>query len=370
MSGILLGAKPNIEKPATVRAFGVEWAGGPSTQLTRLGAAAGFSDPVPGIGTSDGSSPFDDIMPWAGMKEFNVINDAVFYEKGVDAEFTRAGYDTVVRIPKFWYKVDYTTNWQLWIANGEMDGFTVHPAFEGKDYIYVGKYTTGTGTVSKSGVSPLVNVTRAQCRTNARNKGSHWDLIDFKTYSALWMLYLVEYADWDSQAAVGNGYTSASAVTTCGGTDSVRYHTGRGTDVNSQIKYRGIEDLWGNAWQWCDGINFSGTQAYYCTDRSKYADDTSTNYTRVSFSCVSGSQSYPTRHGYDSSAPWVLLPSAVGGSTATYIPDGWWTSTNWRVFRFGGRYDNGLGAGLFARSAYNTSSYSDANNGGRLLFIP
>lgn len=371
MSGILLGAKSNIVKPAAVRAFGVSWARGPSTQLTRIASAAGFPDPVPGIGSSDGSSPFDDIMPWAGMKEFNVINDAVMYEKGVDAEFTRAGYDTVVRIPKFWYKVDNSgTDWKLYIANGEMEGFAVHPVFGDKDYIYVGKYSTGTGTVTKSGVAPMVNATRATFRSNARNKGAHWHLIDFMTYSALWMLYLVEYADWNSQAAIGNGYTNASGATNTGGTDAIRYHTGRGSGVDSQIKYRGIEDLWGNVWQWTDGINFSGTRGYYCTDRSKYADDTSTNYTQVSFNCPSGSAAYPTAHGFDSAAPWILLPSAVGGSTATYIPDGWWTNTNWRVFGFGGSYGNGLAAGLFARVAGNTSSDSHANYGGRLLFVP
>ena len=37
------------------------------------------------------------------------------------------------------------------------------------------------------------------------------------------------------------------------------------------------------------------------------------------------------------------------------------------VFKVGGRYDNGLAAGLFARTANNASSNANANNGGRLL---
>lgn len=37
------------------------------------------------------------------------------------------------------------------------------------------------------------------------------------------------------------------------------------------------------------------------------------------------------------------------------------------VFKVGGRYDNGLVAGLLARNANNASSNANANNGGRLL---
>ena len=374
MSGILLGARPSIVKPATARAYGVSWAGGASTQFSRLGEAAGFPDPVPGVGATAGSSPFDEIWPWSGMKEFNIINDAVSYEKGVDAEFSRSAYDTVVRIPKFWYKVQATgSEWQLWIANGPMTGYTEHPAFEGKDFIYYGKYKAGVGYVSRSAKTPLVNITRAMLRSNARNKGAHWDMLNIAAWSAVTMLYLVEYADWNSQAVIGRGYTSSgSAVIATGGTDSMAYHTGRpaGTDGSTSVLYRGIEDLWGNCWSWVDGINFSDTQAYYCLNRSQFGDDKSAGYTQLGYNCPSGSEAFPKSHGLDANASWLFLPASTGGSNATYIPDGWWTSSGWRVFGVGGRYGNGLSAGLFARGADRTSSAADAGAGGRLLYIP
>ena len=373
MSGVLLGARPKIVKPATARAYGVSWAGGPSTQFSRLGEAALFDDPVPGVGATAGSSPFDEIMPWAGMVECNIINDEVAYVKGVDPEFSRSAYDTVVRIPKFWYKIQGTgSEWQLWIANGPMDGFTEHPAFEGKDCIYYGKYLTGEGYVARSAVKPQVNVTRAAMRTNSRNKGAHWDMLNIAAWSAVTMLYLVEYADWNSQAVVGRGYTSGSAVISTGGTDSMAYHTGRpaGTDGGTSIQYRGIEDMWGNAWQWVDGINFSGTQAYYCLNRTQFGDDKSAGYTQLGYSCVSGSEAFPKVHGLDANAPWLFLPTTVGGSNATYIPDGWWTSSGWRVFLVGGSYASGLSAGAFARYANYASSDAYASFGGRLLYIP
>lgn len=373
MSGILLGARPNVLKPCTARSYGVSWAGGSSTQFSRLDEAVLFDDPIPGVGATDGSSPFDEIMPWAGMKEFNVINDKIAYEKGVDPEFSRTAYDTVVSIPRFWFKVVATgSEWQLHIANGPMDGYIEHPAFEGKDCIYYGKYMCGDGYVSKSAVKPLVNVTRATVRSNARNKGAHWDTLNIAAWSAVTMLFLVEYADWNSQSVVGRGYTSGSSVINCGGTDSMAYHTGRpaGTDGQTSIAYRGIEDLWGNAWQWVDGINFSGTQAYYCLDRSQFGDDKSAGYQMLSYACCSGSEAFPRTHGVDAAAPWLFLPTSSGGSNASYIPDGWWTSSGWRVLGVGGHFGDGLSAGLLARSAFDASSGAYAHTGGRLLYIP
>ena len=104
MSGVVIHAKRNIEKPSSVHCYGAAWDGGSSTQFTRLDDAVGFADPVAAVGTGAGSSPFDNIMPWSGMKEYNVVNGEIAYQKGVDPSFSRTKYDTVVRIPKFWYK--------------------------------------------------------------------------------------------------------------------------------------------------------------------------------------------------------------------------------------------------------------------------
>lgn len=47
--------------------------------------------------------------------------------------------------------------------------------------------------------------------------------------------------------------------------------------------WRGIEGLWGNVWEWVDGVNWNNGTYYVCNDPSKYADDTTTNYTALSF---------------------------------------------------------------------------------------
>ncbi|MDO4565868.1 MAG: hypothetical protein Q4B42_00905 [Oscillospiraceae bacterium] len=380
MSGILVGGSPSLKKPKTTQIYGVEWNFGvASCLLSRLADATGLADPQPAVGSNAGSSPFDTLYPWSEMVEFNIVNDEVSHQKG-DASFSRTSYDTCVRIPKFWYKVELgSSSYKLYIATGAEEGYALHPAFyrgDGKtrDYIYVGRYNTGGGYVTRSGIAPLVSLTRAVFRSNSAGKGADWWQYDIATYSAISMLYLVEYADWNSQTAIGRGYVDASAAINNGGTDGMAYHTGRaaGTDGLTAVQYRGIENLWGNVWDFVDGINFNGATPYFCLIPSRFADDTSTNYTGLSYNALAtaGNVAYPTRQGVDASNSWLNLPTTGGGSDASYIPDGWWSNTGWRILLVGGYWSYASSAGLFARNASNASSTADAGVGGRLLFLP
>lgn len=354
--------------------YGVAWDRSSNTALSRLGDAVDFASPIAAVGSGSGSSPFDKIMPWKGMNEFNIIDGAVAYERGKDSEFSRTLYDTVVRIPKFYYKVVNGTNWELWITPEPYEGFSAHPAFYESDEIYVGKYLTGVGTVSKSGVSPYVNDTALNFRTASYNKGTGWQPIDAMALSCWWMLYLVEFADWNSQAVIGNGHVDGNSSVQCGGTDSINYHTGRGTDTNSQIKYRGIEDIWGNVWQNYEGVNVNKNTPYYCTDRSKYAYSTTTGYTQYASNLPNSSGALIKTIGYDSNAPWLFIPTGTGATNSTYVTDVVWSgnnSVNGLVALCGSGCDNeGANAGMFATVMTNSTAVKNNNTGSRLMFIP
>ena len=47
--------------------YGVQWDGTASTTWSRTDAAETFMNPTPAVNNGNGSSPFDTIMPWAGM---------------------------------------------------------------------------------------------------------------------------------------------------------------------------------------------------------------------------------------------------------------------------------------------------------------
>ena len=356
--------------------FGVSWAKGSSTALSRLSKSNDpnglvtvniTSEPKAAVGTGSGSSPFDAYAPWKDMEEYNIVNNAVGAKRGAGG-FSRTNNDTVVFIPEFWFKIVETGGKMCYyISNKAKSGFTKHPG-SGK---YVGRYKTINGHFSKSGAAPLVNQTRAQFRTGARNKGSKWSQHDYASWCAVWLLYLVEFADWNSQAKIGRGYVdSNNGALASGGTDSMTYHTGRasGTDGKTAVQYRHIENPWGNVFEWIDGVNFDGGTVYMCTDRTKYADDTANGYTNIG--TKSQSDGWIKSIGIPSAAPWAFFPTATGGSETTYIPDYAWSSGGWRVLQVGGYWNDGSQAGLFYFYASSDSGYSSSSIGARLLFHP
>lgn len=362
------------------KVFGVMWdCANESTALTRLTPASDpkkyvnttvSGSPSPAVGTGAGSSPFDNYAPWRDMEEYNIINGAVSYKRG-SSGFSRTAYDTMVYIPEFYYAVvnDATNSKRyFYISDSPAAGFEKHPG-SGR---YVGRYHTISGYYSKSGAAPLVSITRAAARTGSTAKGSKWCQYDFASWNAVWMLYLVEYADWDSQSKIGRGYVDGnSAALKSGATDSMTYHTGRaaGEDGKTAVQYRHIENPWGNVFQWVDGINFSERVAYICLDPSKYADDTATGYTATGVTLPS-SNGYIKTLGFSMAFAWAFLASAIGGSETTNIPDYVYSSTGWRVLYVGGGWSDGPSAGLFCFNAGSTSSNTSAYRGARLLYIP
>lgn len=362
----------------TIEIFGVVWNYGNSstalTRLTRQSDPYGFvtvnitSEPVPAVGASNGTSPFDKHMPWKGMEEYNIVNNAVGPKYG-EPGFSRTDKDTMVYIPEFYYRVIDDASGKkryFYVASKKTSGFEKHPG-SGR---YVGRYNTASGYVSKTGLAPLTKITRATARTKSMAKGSGWYQYDYASWCAIGLLYIVEYADWDTQSKIGKGYSSGSSAISSGGTDSMTYHTGRasGTDGATAVQYRHIENPWGNVFEWVDGVNFSSSKVYVCTDPAKYADDTSDGYTNAG--TRASSSGYISALGASTTAPWAIYPSSAGGSKTTYIPDYSWTSSGWLVLYVGGRWDDNSNVGLFCFDGRYSSSFSYDSVCARLLFVP
>lgn len=365
---------------AYVKVYGVCWNyGNSSTACTRLLRASDpnklvnvdiTTSPSPAVGSGNGSSPFDACVPWSGMEEYNVTSSKVGPKFG-ESGFSRSNTDVVVFIPEFYYKVVDDASGKkryFYVADKKKSGFEKHPG-SGR---YVGRYNTGSGHISRTGKSPLASITRASARSGAKSKGSGWYEYDYASWCAIGLLYIVEYADWNTQSKIGKGYTNSgnSSAISSGGTDSMTYHTGRasGTDGATAVQYRHIENPWGNVYDWVDGVNFNGGTVYVCTDPTKYADDTSAGYTNAGTRTTSSG--YISALGTSTTAPWAIYPSSAGGSETTYIPDYSWASSGWLVLYVGGRWFGGSDAGLFYFNGINSSSNSSSNIGARLLFVP
>lgn len=367
--------------------FGVSWdSSNPSTALTRLTKSNDpnklvtvdiTTEPVPAVGTGSGSSPFDSYMPWMGMEECTLNNATgkVSSKKG-DPGFKRTSIDrpVMVKIPEFYYKIERVGSiFRYYVADRPVDGLSLHP---GSGDNYLARYEAGeasSGTLgfilaSYSGAAPSVSKTRSTFRDYARNMASGFQLRDIAAWCAYDLLYLVEYADWDGQKKIAQGLVNNPSVNKTGLTDAMVYHTGRANSSdNSAVQYRWIENPWGNVREWVDGINFQNRTAYICTDPTKYADDTTANYTSTGVT-LSSTTGWIKGLGLSTDFPWAYLPNEPGGSSTTYIPDYMYSGGGWRVLDVGGSYSDKISGGLFYFNASLESSRSGSLIGARLQF--
>ena len=334
---------------------------------------------------------------------------------GTSSVLTGADGQVMVEIPAFYVKFTPGSNRNYAVSLLPAPGFVLHPAFM-KDgvftpYRYYGAYdacvfngsvyesglnydnnwTAGQnwsadGAAAKlssvSGVYPAVGATRANFRTMAANRGTGWRQVDFYLESAVQLLYLVEYGSFNSQAKLGDGNVSVSTgypASSGNQTNSPHSVAGKsnsignastnttngaasGTRDTAFMSYRGIENWYGNCWNWVDGFNINNNQAYVSNVRSNFADDTATNYDALGAPMING-------NGWVTNVqqiPFGFLPSAVGGGSTSYLADYYTQGTGWRVAFFGGFAVDGAGAGAFYWYLENASGGLARSLGGRL----
>ena len=238
--------------PASI--YGVTWTVGESNKLSRTDGAVDFINPVPCVNGVGGSSPFDGLMPWAGMQ---IVED----------EF--AG--TMVSIPKYYYRIVREDDAiSIQISPSPADGFAVSPAHmdrgDGKgerDMVYIARYHCGGDLgQSISGVMPMCDLTRKQFRENIWGMSAQYNVTAYsqQDYAMFWtvrLLMLVEYATWDFQTAIGHGCGNGESLENSGKTDDMPYHTGTVGESTEEycvgVQYRYIEDMWANCAEFIDG---------------------------------------------------------------------------------------------------------------------
>jgi hypothetical protein len=230
-------------------------------------------------------------------------------------------------------------------------------------------------------------LTRAEFRTLGANVGTGWRQLDFTLWSAVQMLYLVEYQSFYSQAILGagntnGGYIASSALQTdsphtiAGAGDAIANGSTdptSGAGVNAKpgtsfMKYRGIENFYGNAFNWADGVNINITangNVHVTNNSTNWADNTATNYELIA-------TGLPTVSGYIKDllpTDGYFLPSLnAGGSSTTYMTDYQYAATGSRVVIVGGSANFGASAGAFCLASDIVSSGRARSIGGRLAF--
>ena len=340
----------------------------PSTDPLHLVTETITQEPVPEIpGTQSGSSPYDQYTPWQ-KKRRNFVNGSPEAWDG-DLGFSTTEKDTMVYYPDCYIKFVVSSDVEyFYISDKPYDGFEQAKWAEK----YKAAYETSNSNESKSGKSVQVNQSITTMRTNANNKGTGWGILDAVMHSADQWLFMVEYASRDAQEKIGQGISSVSSKHSTGETDVLTYHTGRcsGTDAASAVRYRWSENLWGNVYEWCDGVRIFDTYQKYVTDNPELYDSPDhTGWIPVG-EVKDVSNNYILSFEHSSEASWCCFIPAANTTDINNCaaPDYTYMTTTNRFLYVSGYWNGGSYCGLFYFYLGSSASSSNSNIGSRLTY--
>ncbi len=208
-------------------------------------------------------------------------------------------------------------------------------------------------------------------------------------------LFIIEFATWNSQLAVGYGRVESSSQLVTGSASGLLATNGTGgTTANqtSAMAWRGIENFWGNIYQFTIGFNgFTDKYRFVNPDGSgTYAADLSSGtyiettgitpiwYSNAQDGSLSGNASNGYSYGYikdllfTDQTKGLFIPSLLGSSDSTYIPDYLYSvnPTNQpTIWLHGGSWANALLAGAFHVNLAYPVSLVYSLYGARVCFL-
>lgn len=261
---------------------------------------------------------------------------------------------------------------------------------------------------------PVTATSRANFRKYARNRatGTKWNMLDFFATNTIWLLYSIEYANWNSQLAfnenlsndgfkqggLGSGVTNVIGsdwktfnsyypIIPCGTSDALGNKTGEveytlpstfKPDNVVKVKvprYRGIENPFGHLWKNVDGVIFDIKSDADGGTNTIYLAKTEADYGNTVTEGFSELGQLPRKGGVISNTYLgTFIPSeATGASSTTGRCDNFETdiaSSSLRTLFYSGAAYYGAGAGLGVCYSYSTVGTAFAYCGSRLVYRP
>lgn len=327
----------------------------PETAVEYTDAAVGMTP-----GSSDWMSTgiFRNIRPCLlmGDKVVGYLNPNNFaqFEDGTAADITSGSSgDVMIEIPRIGYKISSSGNAiSVQVTDDPNNTEFCYKAHtlgtEVKNKLYIGAYlssVTGTDAYSNlmlhslSGQTPSL-ITLANARRGAENRewyGSAGDtapryIMSFYQLTLLQCLYLIMFKNLNSAQTLGHGRVidsySDQGVHNTGTTNTGGMIVKHPSDQESQIKFLGLEDFYGNLTCWIDGLDTASNTVTGCIAISASTgpqfDDTSSYDVIINYNTDNGE----AKEGYISetsgNSRGGFLPtraSQLTGSATTYYTD-------------------------------------------------
>lgn len=269
---------------------------------------------------------FDSLYPWSDIISYNYdiegnkisafIGEPTFRFDGMNGE-------VMTRFPEFWYKREQKLEEDgnifeyVFIADYAKEGFIKSEEFS------LSRYTV-SGTLerlhSKSGVAKIDDISIENLRASSKKLGIGWGCMDILHWSILQLLYLVEYADYNAQSKLGQGKVASrgySEFVNFGDCDVLGMKSGCIVDDGLHgVTYRGIENIFGDSFQFCDGLYLSNGKIFISYNAENYNNKES--YNEIISGIVGG---YCKKVGYDEKNPLLQISVESGGTTNTGTTD-------------------------------------------------
>ena len=360
------------------------------------------------VADTDVVNDFDNIYPWNEIKSYNYnanTRKVTAWYGEANFKFDGSNGEVLTYIPGFYYKREVVDGIEYqYISKYEQEGYSYSEPFSvgrykisgGKDANHTVNTSNGSSNSkvelmlndgggsnvfkarSISGIYPSASATISVFRESASKLGTDFSILDYHYY-VLQMLYLIEYADYDSQAKLGKGVTenykgnNYYGAIIMGGTDSLGMRSGcLVNDGKHSMIYRGIEDIYGNTADFLDGINIKDYQVYINYDFTTYWSDTfDGNYKELGY-VNANSGGWITKLGYDSNNSLIGLPTEVDTTntnqfTPSGIKDTYYGSSGDKILSVGGTSYISSDAGLWFSDAEYGSVRGNADIGSRLI---
>ncbi len=330
---------------------------------------------------------FDNIYPWSDIKSYNynaITKEVTAWIGDSNFKFDGTNGEVLTYIPGFYYKREVVDGIEYqYISKYNKDGYSYSEPFSVGRYEISGGKSAYSSSCNQpgnaedfkahsiSGACPSAESTIETFRASAQKLGSEFSLMDYHWF-IIQQLYLVEYANYDSQTVLGKGHIdggSGGTATLGGYTDSLGMKSGYIVGAWLNVIYRGIEGLYGNVHEFIDGINIKDNQAYINYDYKTFASDVfDGNYKALGY-VNSNTNGYITKLGYDSNNPLIGLPIAVQTEIGNSITDYYEQKTGNAVLITGGYYMSDDEAGMYSFKAdyIAGSTNNSSSTGSRLI---
>ena len=300
--------------------------------------------------TGEGEVTYARLMDTDGTK---------FYD-GSDASSYINQYDVFMKMPEFWYYGTEGDNAEIHFSTSNPNDDNTWCHWDPNTLIGVYEAYNNAGSGNKlcsiSNVASTGSISQVNFKQYARNKGAGYQLVDWQMHCVMCALFYAWYGNTNSQAICGSGtgsYWKETGQTNSLGMTDTTTENGNSMSIN----FWGLENWWGNKYEWMDNIISTAKHNVNIEAPDPYPRSLVWSYD-------------PTWGKHYKIGKYLDMSSDVsdsGSDTTYYCDQNYGPDGASRVARRSLNSADTHGGVSYANAYYDASS-TDANGGSRLAF--